>query len=519
MWIRRLLLLCVLLGAACQASPTPTATPTATETLTPSVEPTATITPSSTPVPPTETPTTTPTSTETPTIAPTLAPTSTPTPLPQPTVGFTFSNWNLVDLPSGVLDVIDTPAIAFINTNARDAVGDRRTPQPANNIETLYYVPPTNSAGRVQILQLPSTTGNQIFISTNGRSIAYFLDDPASAQSGLYILDLESRISGRILPITSLVQRGIPSKPQWSPDGSLLAIALATGYDMDIFAVGKDGGSLQNLTPSGSYDFWPAWSPDGRYLAFVSDRARCPSRIPGEDAGACSQETDVAPNGGNIFILELATGNLRQLSEQWVSEPPRWLNGNQIVFSSGDPTFGDPERQLWLGDIASLQTREVKLADGSDSPIRLAESWALDGSAVVYQSASNTANEIIAIRTDGTLIGRTNEMNFSRYGVSLVWSPDSTRIAAGGVNGQCPYGARVLDNAMNFVTRGTPPPSMCQPAYSPDGLWLTFTGVNPRIDGRVDVYVANPNGSGAVNLTSGLRGTITSLGWVGGASQ
>jgi hypothetical protein len=32
----------------------------------------------------------------------------------------------------------------------------------------------------------------------------------------------------------------------------------------------------------------------------------------------------------------------------------------------------------------------------------------------------------------------------------------------------------------------------------------------------VDVYVANPNGASAVNLTGSLRGTITLLGWVGG---
>jgi hypothetical protein len=41
--------------------------------------------------------------------------------------------------------------------------------------------------------------------------------------------------------------------------------------------------------------------------------------------------------------------------------------------------------------------------------------------------------------------------------------------------------------------------------------------VNPRIDGRVDVYIANQNGFGAVNITSSLRGSIQLLGWVGGA--
>lgn len=514
MWISRTLLLLALLAASCQAlnvpTPTPSPTLTATATLTPTA--TATYTPTATPELPTATLTATPTPTLIPSITPSPLPVLPPTMTPQPTVGFVFDNWKLVDLPDQVLDVLDTPAIAFINLNNRDTVGDRRTPQPANNIQTLYYLPPTSSAGRVPILELPATS--QIFISANGRSIAYFSEDPVA--TGLYVFDLESRISGRILPINALVQRGVPSEPRWSPDGTRLAIALETGYDLDIFVIGRDGANLQNVTNLGSYDYWPAWSPDGRYLAFVSDRARCPSWIPGQPNTCDPLTTDPFPSGGNVYVLELATGTLNLISDQWTSEPPRWINANQIAFSSGDPAFGDPERKLWLGDIRSMQSREIKLADGTDSPIRLSEAWASDGGAVIYQSVSNQVTEMIAIRADGSLIGRTDEINLPRYGVSASWLGDGTRIAVGGVNGQCPYGARVLDGNMNFITRGTAPPSMCQPTYSPDGQWLTFTGVNPRVDGRVDVYVANPNGSGAVNMTSGLRGTITLLGWVGG---
>ncbi|MBZ0285906.1 MAG: hypothetical protein K8L97_34590 [Anaerolineae bacterium] len=493
----------------------PTITPTATATVTPSSTPTATYTATVTYEPPTATATATSTATLTPSITPTPSPVLPPTLTPQAAVGFVFDNWKLVDLPDGALDVLNAPAIAFLNLNNRDTVGDRRTPQPANNIETLYYLPPTSSAGRIPILELATTNGSQIFISANGRSIAYFLEGTPQS-TGLYVLDLESRISARILPITSLVQRGMSSQPRWSSDGSRMAIALETGYDLDIYTIGRDGANLQNLTNAGSYDYWPDWSPDGRYMAFVSDRARCPSWVPGEP-GACDPlTTDPFPSGGNVYVLELSTGTLNQISDQWTSEPPRWINANQIAFSSGDPAFGDPERKLWLGDVRTMQSREIKLADGTDNPIRLSEAWLADGSAVIYQSVSNNVNELIAIRVDGSLIGRTDEINLPRYGLSTSWSVDGTRIAVGGVNGQCPYGARVLDGNMNFITRGTAPPSMCQPMYSPDGQWLTFTGINPRVDGRVDVYVANPNGSGSVNMTSGLRGTITMLGWVGG---
>jgi hypothetical protein len=130
---------------------------------------------------------------------------------------------------------------------------------------------------------------------------------------------------------------------------------------------------------------------------------------------------------------------------------------------------------------------------------------------------TNTASEVIAARRDGTLIGRTGELNFPRFGMSASWMRDGSRVALGGVSGQCPYGPRVLDAAFNFVTRGNPPPGMCNPSYSPDGQWLAFIGVNPRVDGRVDVLVANQNGTGVTNLTGVLKGTINLIGWVGGS--
>jgi Tol biopolymer transport system component len=292
-----------------------------------------------------------------------------------------------------------------------------------------------------------------------------------------------------------------------------MAIALATGYDIDIFVVNKDGSSPRNLTQHGSYDFYPTWSPNGRYILFVSDRARCPSWIPGE-ADACEPGSDLPPNGGNPYVLDVDTGDVTQLSNQWVTEPPRWLNANQVIFASGDPAFGDPERTLWIATVIPPQAREVRLTDGTDSPIRLAESWSPDGSAVLFQSAGSST-EIILARSDGSPVGRTIDFTFTRFGMASSWSPDGSLVAVAGVDGQCPYGITIFDSALEVVTRTTSP-SACNPVYSPDGQWLAFTGISTQRDGRVDIYVGGPNGRGVVNMTGSLRGQINLLGWVGG---
>lgn len=520
MKIHSIFIAVALLSASCSVAtaPTPTPIPTATVTSTPTTAPTVTA------VPPTATATATSTATDTPTITPTATITPTPYPTAQATVGFIFDNWELVTVPKDILTSLSAPMLAFVNQNDKDNVPNQGTPQPATGLETLYYAAPNNPGGRIPVMQLAASTNNQIYISANGRSVAYFKDgrDTTTAQTGgLYMLSLENRISGRILPINSLVQRGFFSDPAWTRDGTKLAMAVATGYDIDIFTIGSDGANLKNLTQNGSYDIWPSWSPDGSKLMFVSDRDTCPSWIPGE-ANACDPAVTTPPIEGSvvgsIYMLDMNTGETRKMTDQKLSEPPRWLNNTTITFATGDPTLDNPpQRHLWIEDITAGQAQEVKLANEAEDTIRLSEAWAADGSAVVYQSVTNSGSQIVAVRRDGTLIGSTTELNFPRFGMSASWLQDGTRIAVGGVGGQCPYGSRVLDAAFNFVTRGNPPPGMCNPSYSPDGAWLAFIGVNPRVDGRVDVLAANPNGTGVTNLTGVLKGTINLIGWVGGS--
>lgn len=507
----------IISGCSGLVSPTPTTTPTdvptspPTPTETPSTTPTftATPTPSLTPSP-TATPTITPTPSDTPLPTATFTPTTTPI----PTVGFVYDNWQFIQAPDNIATLLQQPLIAFTNTNNRPQTSNALTPEPGNDVEILYYA--TRNGTLIPILETTAATRSQIFIAPTGTSLAYMRYDNNPAVAGLYAIDMTLRtpVSGRILALTSLVQRGIPSEPVWSPDGSRLAIALATGYDMDIFIVGRDGSSPTNLTNNGAYDMFPAWSPDGSQIAFVSDRAICPSWIPGEP-GTCDNTGVEPPNGGYLYLLDVNTRAVTPLAEQWITEPPVWVTPRQIAFATGDPAFGSPTRDLWVVDTITRQVRQVRLAGDSD-PIKLSEAWSPNGQQVFFQSAGPSSTELVLANVDGTEVGRTGQFTFARYGMSADWSPDGSLLAIGGVNGQCPYGVIVRNAAFAAVATLNAPPSMCEPQFSPDGRSIAFTGVNPRIDGRVDVYVSNTNGYGAVNLTANLRGTIQLLGWVGG---
>ncbi len=432
--------------------------------------------------------------------------------------GFVFDNWQVFTLPADIKDGIDSPLIAFINANNQQRIANIATAQPFTGVQTVYLVSPTRSQSRIPVLEVNSSAGLDVYMAKAGNALAFVKTDGAPQSNGLYILDLASGFSARVLPgANPLVQRGFYMPPAWSPDGQQLALALATGYDIDIYLYAKDGLGRVNITEHGAYDLWPSWSPDGRYIAFVSDRADCPSWIPGQP-NFCDGQQTAPPSGGHVYIYEVATGAVRQISPVTVAEPPYWISAARLAFASGDPfDLLNPQRRIWQADIETGEVREARAQDSAAASY-LSEAWSPDGALVVAQvvESAGQRNQLALLNAAGELLAQDDGLVFPRFSMRASWAPDSGRVAIGGSAGQCPYGAQVKNRVFGSVANGSPPPTMCDPQFSPDGQYIVFSGVNPRVDGRSDIYVASSNGFGASSLTSDLRGQVQLLGWVGG---
>lgn len=131
--------------------------------------------------------------------------------------------------------------------------------------------------------------------SPDGRRLAFV--SFARGDNFLSIVDVESR---DIEHISVPGMEGIMNVA-WSPDGRTIAMSGQTTGVSDLFIYDLDARNLRRLTNDKFADLQPAFSPDGRFLAFVTDR------------GPKTSFVDLQFGQKQLATIEVATGAVRVL--------------------------------------------------------------------------------------------------------------------------------------------------------------------------------------------------------------
>jgi len=163
----------------------------------------------------------------------------------------------------------------------------------------LALMPVTGGAENIELAPVPP--GNQISFawSPGGASLVFSAARCDGTGTQLYLWEREYDF---VTPLTAGI---FPAAlyPAWSHDGRYIAFAAGERRDMDIYVLDTLDETLNNLTNHVARDTQPTWSPDGAQIAFVTDRE-------GND---------------EIYVMDADGSNLRNLTQHPARDfSPAW---------------------------------------------------------------------------------------------------------------------------------------------------------------------------------------------------
>lgn len=254
--------------------------------------------------------------------------------------------------------------------------------------------------------------------------------------------------------------------PTFSPDGRYMAFVTYRGCcGGQVFVLDILNGEMENVSPNPVADYrYIRWSPDGRYIAW---------------------EVDTEHRGNyDIYLYEVATGrytsNLTDAAEaDWA---PAWSpDSTQIAFQS----WRNGVFNLYVVDIETRIVRNISQSRGPD----LLATWSPDGSQIAYVSERDGNAEIYLYLVETGITQRLTSNMATEWWP--FWSPDGTTLAFSSNRDNPPddYNVYLMNADGTNPHRLTDHPAWDEfNHWSPDGEWIVFTSFR---SGGGDIYIVH----------------------------
>ncbi len=296
-------------------------------------------------------------------------------------------------------------------TNVRFALGDLvKTSQVQPLLQQTYNIPEMQTralAHHIADLIFQKLTGIKGIFSTR---IAYIqVSDSNPPSYSLLVADADG-----FNPRSILVSREPIMSPAWSPDGKKIAYVSFEGKRAQIYLAKIASGQRQRVSAAPGINGAPAWSPDGRKLALVLSKSGSPK----------------------IYLLDLASGRLQQLTTGNAidTEPNFAPDGQSLIFTSD--RGGSPQiYRLWFGN-----NKIERLTFSGDYNARA--SFSKDGSQIVminrnngqYNIAiQNLSNGVVQVLTNS---GRDDSPTLAPNGMMVLYGNEFGELGLVSVDGR-----------------------------------------------------------------------------------
>ncbi len=345
--------------------------------------------------------------------------------------------------------------LALLQTAAGVAPAARQAPDTLTPEQTL------------QIRQLGDTR-----VSPDGSRVAFVVTEPPTGDERLraiWMIDVATRQVRRLTH-----SEGSEFSPRWSPDGRTLAFLSDRDEGTRVYLLPMDGGEAAPLTdgqrPVRSF----AWSPDGESIAFVATEPRTAEekkRIEEKDDARVVDEDD---RHARAWVVDVATKSVRRLAEEpWSIGDVTWMPGGRALVATATdrPASDEHTDQIVRVSLADSSVTVLASPKGPFSNVEVSP----DGHRIAY----------IAARVDGPVphdvyvqeLGAPEAHDLTAATVdrpmgAVRWQPDGT-LTAGITEG---FTSRMVKLDLDGSAHPFPPVPVNVTSYSLQGGTLAFVG-------------------------------------------
>lgn len=295
---------------------------------------------------------------------------------------------------------------------------------------------------------VPDVFTSQIDWSPDGRRIVYSAFPPESADVSLYSADALTGV-WRQLPGS---QRGL--YPAYSPDGKNLAFARCVVGNCEVFTMPSEGGEARQVTHQKASISGLTWSPDGREIVFASRRIGATTLWRVAAGGSDTLQSVILAGEDTRYprFGPARTGSRRMVYEQSISDSNIWRQALETGKDGAVKFSGEPRRLISSTRI-----------DGSPqvSP---------DGRRIAFISTRTGFEELWVVDENGGNAVQVTQMRAQGLG-SPRWSPDSGRLSFDAVTGEG-RAIYIVDAAGGVPRRWTGYHVAGRTSWSRDGRWL-----------------------------------------------
>jgi TolB protein len=279
----------------------------------------------------------------------------------------------------------------------------------------------------------------------------------------------------------------------FAPDGNRIAFESNKDGNTEIYMMSLECpgmlagcGGIRQLTNNETDSRSPAWSPDGRQIAYVFD-------------------VSFADSDNDIYVMDVEREEARNLTNNLADDnSPAWSpDGSRIAFRSARnhlPTSNEYEIYIASADGSDLR----RLVDHEFFVREFA--WSPDGKYVLLIRDNPYSDEDVAlVDSNGTDLQLFTYASAEAF-LSPTWSPDGTHIALIGNTYGIPNTLLTFDREGNTFQRAAQDVRYASTlTWSPNGLFLFFTITAMPVSERTDEI-------GMVDLATGSVQQLTLLG-------